>query len=140
MRLNWGSWHPVRRSKVSENDGFVGIDDAVETMTFRYQGLWTPTISDSISFQMGLGDSDTTIGPGDYFDRSWDNKYQHFSWKKMANDWSDIELSIYHNAIDFVDEDRAASVEDVLGYWGDRGNGKDQLMAMWLYRLRFKYL
>jgi iron complex outermembrane receptor protein len=109
--------------KVSENDGFVGINDAVETKTFRYQGLWTPTITDSISFQVGLGDSDTTIGPGDYFARSWENKYQHFSWKKMANDWSNLELSIYHNAIDFVDEDRAVTVEDVLAYWGDFGNG-----------------
>ena len=41
----------------------------------------------------------------------------------MTNDWSDLELSIYHNAIDFVDEDRAATVADVLGYWGDFGNG-----------------
>ena len=109
--------------KVSENDGFAGINDAAKTTTFRYQGLWTPTITDSIIFQVGIGDSDTTIGPGDYFARSWDKKYQHFSWKKVTNDWSDLELSIYHNAIDFVDEDRAATVADVLGYWGDFGNG-----------------
>jgi iron complex outermembrane receptor protein len=110
--------------KVSENDGFANIDDAAETLTLRYQGLWTPTIKDSINFQIGYGDTDTTIGPSNYYERRWDNKYQHISWKRVTNDWSDIELSVYHNAIDFVDEDRPITVGEVLGYWGANENGE----------------
>ena len=115
--------------KVSENDGFANIDDAAETLTLRYQGLWTPTIQDSINFQIGYGDTDTTIGPSNYYERRWDNKYQHIAWKRVTNNWSDIELSVYHNAINFVDEDRPITVGEVLGYWGANEDGKslDQL-------------
>ena len=115
--------------KVSENDGFANIDDAAETLTLRYQGLWTPTIQDSINFQIGYGDTDTTIGPSNYYERRWDNKYQHIAWKRVTNNWSDIEFSVYHNAINFVDEDRPITVGEVLGYWGANEDGKslDQL-------------
>ena len=110
--------------KVSENNGFPGIDDAAETLTLRYQGLWTPTIKDSINFQIGYGDTDTTIGPSHYYERQWDNKYQHVAWKRVTNNWSDIELSVYHNAINFIDEDRPITVGEVLGYWGANENGE----------------
>jgi iron complex outermembrane receptor protein len=120
--------------KVSDNDGFVGIDDAAETVTMRYQGLWTPTIQDSINFQIGYGDTDTTIGPRDYLDRKWKNKYQHIEWKRVANNWSDIELSVYHNVINFVDEELPITVDDVLDEWaadesGESKNGDVKLTA-----------
>ena len=83
----------------------------------RYQGLWTPTIQDSINFQIGYGDTDTTIGPRDYLDRKWKNKYQHIEWKRVTNNWSDIELSVYHNVINFVDEELPITVDDVLNEW-----------------------
>ena len=116
--------------KVSENDGFPGIDDAAETLTMRYQGLWTPTVKDSVNFQIGYGDTDTTIGPSKYYERQWESKYQHIAWKRIANDWSDIKFSIYHNSIDFDDKEQAITVGDVLYYWGANEDGKslDQLL------------
>jgi iron complex outermembrane receptor protein len=110
--------------KVSENDGFSGIDDAAETLTMRYQGLWTPTVKDSINFQIGIGDTDTTIGPSDYYERQWDTQYQHVAWKRVTNDWSDVEFSIYHNSINFVDTEQTIRVSDVLYYWGADENGE----------------
>ena len=80
----------------------------------RYQGLWTPSVTDSVNFQLGTGDTKTTIGPSDYKKRHWKNKYQHFNWKRIANEWSDIELVLYHNEIDFVDNEDVWTVKTVL--------------------------
>lgn len=116
--------------RVSQNDGAPGNGDFADTLVMRYQGLWTPTMADTISFQIGKGDTETVIAlvekddPVDkLYERHWKSNYQHLEWKRIVNDWSDIELSIYHNAMDFVDEDRAATVEQVLAYYGDFGNG-----------------
>jgi hypothetical protein len=84
----------------------------------RYQGLWTPTVTDSINFQLGTGDTKTTIGPSDYKKRHWKNKYQHFNWKRITNDWSDVELVLYHNEIDFVDNDDPYDVATILYLYG----------------------
>jgi iron complex outermembrane receptor protein len=110
--------------KASDNEGFdledypdyagKGFSDSADTFTMRFQGLWTPTVTDSINFQLGTGDTKTTIGPSDYKKRHWKNKYQHFNWKRIANEWSDIELVLYHNEIDFVDNDDTYDVDAVL--------------------------
>ena len=105
--------------KASKNEGFEGfdgkeIDDSADTLTLRFQGLWTPTVTDSINFQLGVGDTKTTIGPNDYHERHWKSKYQHFNWKRIANERSDIELVLYHNEIDFVDNDDMWTVQTVV--------------------------
>ena len=110
--------------KASDNEGFdfedyadyagKGFSDSADTFTVRYQGLWTPTVTDSINFQLGTGDTKTTIGPSDYKKRHWKNKYQHFNWKRIANEWSDVELVLYHNQIDFVDNEDVWTVKTVL--------------------------
>ena len=105
--------------KASDSQGFEDFDgkdisDSADTFTVRYQGLWTPTVTDSINFQLGTGDTKTTIGPSDYKKRHWKNKYQHFNWKRIANEWSDVELVLYHNEIDFVDNEDVWTVKTVL--------------------------
>lgn len=105
--------------KASDSQGFEDFDgkdisDSADTFTVRYQGLWTPTVTDSINFQLGTGDTKTTIGPSDYKKRHWKNKYQHFNWKRIANEWSDVELVLYHNQIDFVDNEDVWTVKTVL--------------------------
>lgn len=115
--------------KASENNGFEDfggndIADSVDTFTLRYQGLWTPTGTDSINFQLGTGDAKTTIGPSDYKKRHWKNKYQHFNWKRIANEWSDIELVLYHNEIDFVDNDDSYDVATTLYFYGADEDGQ----------------
>ena len=106
--------------RVSQNDGSSGNGDFADTLVMRYQGLWTPTVADTISFQIGRGDTETIVelvdkdDPTDkLFERHWKSNYQHLEWKRIVNDWSDIELSIYHNAIDFVDEDWGFTVNDI---------------------------
>jgi iron complex outermembrane receptor protein len=109
--------------KASDNEGFnlekypnfagKEYSDSADTFTTRYQGLWTPTVKDSINFQLGAGDSKTTIGPSVYKTRHWKNKFQHFNWKRITNNWSDIELVLYHNQIDFVDNEDVWTVETV---------------------------
>lgn len=109
--------------KASRNDGFENfkgkdIPDSADTFTFRYQGLWTPTVTDTINFQIGTGDTKTTIGPKDYHKRHWKNKYQHLNWKRITNDWSDFEFGLYHNEIDFSDNETAYDVETALDNFG----------------------
>ena len=109
--------------KASDSHGFEDFDgkdisDSADTFTVRYQGLWTPTVTDSINFQLGTGDTKTTIGPSDYKKRHWKNKYQHFNWKRIANEWSDVELVLYHNEIDFVDNDDSYDVATTLYLYG----------------------
>ena len=117
--------------RVSQNDGAPGNGDFADTLVMRYQGLWTPTVADTISFQIGKGDTETIIelvdkdDPDDkLFERHWKSNYQHLEWKRMVNDWSDIELSIYHNEIDFEDEDWGATVNDILIKFDDRINAQ----------------
>lgn len=105
--------------KASKNDGFEEVDDSADTFSLRYQGLWTPTVNDTINFQIGLGITQTTIEHDDDEEsltpgRDWSSKYQYFNWKRVTNNWSDIEFSLYHNAIDFVDDDADWSVQVVL--------------------------
>ena len=111
--------------KASDSQGFEDFDgkdisDSADTFTVRYQGLWTPTVTDSINFQLGTGDTKTTIGPSDYKKRHWKNKYQHFNWKRIANEWSDVELVLYHNEIDFVDNDDSYDVDTVLSFYAPK--------------------
>jgi iron complex outermembrane receptor protein len=120
--------------KASDNEGFEDfsgndIADSADTFTMRYQGLWTPTVTDSINFQLGTGDTKTTIGPSDYKKRHWKNKYQHFNWKRIANKWSDIELVLYHNEIDFVDNDDSYDVRRALGLYNIGDDCKDNKYA-----------
>jgi iron complex outermembrane receptor protein len=120
--------------KASDNEGFEDfsgndIADSADTFTMRYQGLWTPTVTDSINFQLGTGDTKTTIGPSDYKKRHWKNKYQHFNWKRIANKWSDIELVLYHNEIDFVDNDDSYDVRRALGLYSIGDDCKDNKYA-----------
>jgi iron complex outermembrane receptor protein len=120
--------------KASDNEGFEDfsgndIADSADTFTMRYQGLWTPTVTDSINFQLGTGDTKTTIGPSDYKKRHWKNKYQHFNWKRIANKWSDIELVLYHNEIDFVDNEDSYDVRRALGLYSIGDDCKDNKYA-----------
>jgi iron complex outermembrane receptor protein len=92
----------------------IPIDDGAETVTARYHGLWTPTASDTIDFQLGIGETQTAIGYEEYFDRTWDNTYQHLSWKHISNDWSDIELIFYHNSLDFIDEAQGITLSGLI--------------------------
>ena len=117
--------------RVSQNDGAPGNGDFADTLVMRFQGLWTPTVADTISFQIGKGDTETIIAlvekddPTEkLFERHWKSNYQHLEWKRMINDWSDIELSIYHNAIDFEDEDWGATVNDILINFDNRINAQ----------------
>lgn len=95
-------------------DKFIPIDDGAETVTVRYHGLWTPNATDSIDIQLGVGETETAIGYDAYFDRTWDNTYQHLSWKHIANDWSDIELILYHNSLDFIDESEGITLSRLI--------------------------
>ena len=104
--------------KVSKNDGFVGANDSADTLLMRYQGLWTPTVTDTVNFQIGMGDTDTIINPTEVHGRHWKSNYQHLEWQRIANNWSDIEFGLYHNAMDFVDDHQSWSVADVLNEAG----------------------
>jgi iron complex outermembrane receptor protein len=120
--------------KASDSLGFEDFDgkdisDSADTFTLRYQGLWTPSVTDSINFQLGTGDTKTTIGPSDYKKRHWKNKYQHFNWKRIANEWSDIELVLYHNQIDFVDNDNPYDVRGALKLFNIDDDCKDNEYA-----------
>ena len=119
--------------KASDNGGFdledypdyagKSFSDSADTFTMRYQGLWTPTVTDSINFQLGTGDTKTTIGPRVYKKRHWKKKYQHFNWKRIANKWSDIELVLYHNEINFVDNEDVWTVKTVVDEFDSNKDG-----------------
>jgi iron complex outermembrane receptor protein len=123
--------------RVSQNDGSSGNGDFADTLVMRYQGLWTPTVADTISFQIGKGDTETIVelvdkdDPTDkLFERHWKSNYQHLEWKRIVNDWSDIELSIYHNAIDFVDEDWGFTVNDIAAIFDQTLSDGAKLLLM----------
>jgi len=114
------------------NDGFddvifrgqpISVDDSSKNSSATFKGLWTPTASDSVEFQVGLSDSDLGIGEREYFTRKLSYKYQYANWSRLMNSGNALQMSLYHNDLDIVDEvtplflSEALGVADTSPYW-----------------------
>jgi len=106
------------------NDGFddaigvngkpVSVDDDSEAVSFTSKGLWTPSSSDNVEFQIGATKSDIWQGEFDYINRDMSYQYQYFNWTHLNTQGNKIQLIAYHNSLDMEDDVQPRKISEVL--------------------------
>jgi iron complex outermembrane receptor protein len=109
---------------VRGNDGFddgitvagvpVSVDDDSEAVSFTSKGLWTPSSSDNVEFQIGATKSDVGMGEFDYMNRELSYQYQYFNWTHLNTQGNKIQLIAYHNSLDLEDDVQPREISEVL--------------------------
>lgn len=101
------------------NSGFSGLDipeggpwpthtveDDMHTRQFRLQGIYTPTLNDSVEVIFGFGEDRLHLPENDvrgYHNREFDNHYQQVRWSHLLDN-GDISVSFYHNYLHIEDD------------------------------------
>ena len=91
---------------------FDRIQDSNEALHLNLRLIYTPTVFDTIDFQMGVGKSDLDIpgndltdGPNGFNEREIETNFQFIQWRKSLQNTNEIQLQLYHNRL-AVDEIR----------------------------------
>jgi iron complex outermembrane receptor protein len=109
---------------VRANDGFddtewrgntLAINDDSESISLTSKGLWTPSTSDNIEFQIGAAKSDIAIGDQDFLNRELSYQYQYLNWTHLNKRGNKVQLVVYHNDLDLDDDVKAQKISDILG-------------------------
>ena len=113
---------------VRSNDGFdnsiwegqyIEVKDDSEAMSFSSKGLWTPSASDNIEFQMGVTKSDIWLGKRDYNNRDMSYQYQYVNWTRLSEQGSKFQLIAYHNNLDLENNVMPQKISEILGVSDD---------------------
>lgn len=102
-----------------QNSGFEGLSepengpwpthtrkDDLKTTQFRWQGLFTPTLSDELDITLGFGKDRLKLPENDvrgYHNREFDSHYQQLRWTH-ALDNGDVTVNFYHNYLHIEDD------------------------------------
>jgi len=106
------------------NDGFddiqllgntLAVKDDSESISLTSKGLWTPSSSDNIEFQIGAAESDIWIGGQEFLNREMSYQYQYVNWTHLNKQGNKVQLVIYHNDLDLDDDVKAEKISDILG-------------------------
>ena len=109
---------------VRGNDGFddtqwrgnlLAIKDDSESISLTSKGLWTPSSSDNIEFQIGATESDLWIGEDEYFNRDMSYQYQYLNWTRLNKQGNKLQLVVYHNDLDLDDDVQAQTISEIIG-------------------------
>ena len=110
------------------NDGFddgirfngepITIDDDSEAASFTFKGLWTPSASDNIEFQVGATESEQGIElilDGEFDKRSMSYQYQYLNWSHLSEQGNKTQLVVYHNDLNLDDDVEPQKISEILG-------------------------
>jgi iron complex outermembrane receptor protein len=106
------------------NDGFddgiflgrsISINDDSEAISFTSKGLWTPSSTDNIEFQIGLAESDLWIGKDEFTNRDMSYQYQYLNWNHLTEHGNSLQLIAYHNDLELKDEMEPQRISEVIG-------------------------
>ena len=113
------------------NDGFddgirfngepITIDDDSEAASFTFKGLWTPSASDNIEFQVGATESEQGIElilDGEFDKRSMSYQYQYLNWSHLSEQGNKTQLVVYHNDLTLDDDVKPQKLFDTLEQLG----------------------
>lgn len=102
---------------------FDKIRDSNEALHFIFKGLYTPSLTDTLEFQLGLGKStiDIPYPPphGDirgYNHRQFTNDFQLLRWRHNFNDENELRLQLSHNRLsmdEFRQLDLLSAIEGI---------------------------
>ena len=98
---------------------FLNIKDDSEAISFTSKGLWTPSASDNIEFQIGATDSDIWQGEREYFNRDISYQYQYVNWTHLSGQGGKFQLIAYHNDMELEDDVRPQKISEILGVTDD---------------------
>ena len=113
---------------VRGNDGFdnsiwrgqlLEIRDDSEAISFTSKGLWTPSASNNVEFQIGATKSDIWLGEQEYTNRDMSYQYQYVNWTRLSEQGSKFQLIAYHNNLDLEDDVRPQRISEILGVSDD---------------------
>jgi iron complex outermembrane receptor protein len=89
----------------TESEGFVDKADDSASKTFNLQGVYRPTLSDSLTFGAGLRetdfDSESFRVPRE---RLYRTHYQQLVWNRILTGDQDLNVQLYHNALRSPDD------------------------------------
>lgn len=106
------------------NDGFddgiflgrsIAINDDSEAISFTSKGLWTPSSTDNIEFQIGVAESDLWIGKDEFTNRDMSYQYQYLNWNHLTEHGNSLQLIAYHNDLELKDEMEPQRISEVIG-------------------------
>ena len=107
------------------NDGFddgirfngepITIDDDSEAASFTFKGLWTPSASDNIEFQVGATESEQGIGEDSFVNREMSYQYQYLNWSHLSEQGNKTQLVVYHNDLNLDDDVQPQKISEILG-------------------------
>ena len=98
---------------------FIEVKDDSEAMSFTSKGLWTPSASDNIEFQMGVTKSDIWLGKRDYNNRDMSYQYHYVNWTRLSEQGSKFQLIAYHNNLDLENNVMPQKISEILGVSDD---------------------
>lgn len=88
-----------------KNAGNRFFEDNFDSKAINFSGVLTPTLSDTIDFNMGLSDGFVNIGRASNLNNEFSRRehlthYQHVRWNHTLNDQHEFKLSFTHNYVD----------------------------------------
>lgn len=106
------------------NDGFddgiflgqsIAVNDDSEAISFTSKGLWTPSSTDNIEFQVGVAESDLWIGEKDeYVNRDMSYRYQYLNWNHLTEHGNSLQFIAYHNDLELIDDVKPEKISEVI--------------------------
>lgn len=106
------------------NDGFdnglylgqpVTVNDDSDALSFVTKGLWTPSSTDNIEFQIGATESNFWLGEKEFIKRDMSYQYQYLNWSHLNKQGNKIELIAYHNKLNLEDDIKPQKISEILG-------------------------
>lgn len=112
-----GSVEYILSANYDENDGYHFYDDGILNRSINLTGTATPTLTDTITFNLGVSDGKVNIGQSDDLDNLFSPRehfthYQHLSWTHIVDETNEIKLNFTHNYVDL--DAQKAPVAEVL--------------------------
>jgi iron complex outermembrane receptor protein len=83
----------------------VRMEDGAELSQLNFSGLYTPTLSDTLQFQLGLSDGQLGVGsanhPADFSRREQALSYQNLSWTRILSPQQQFRVQVNHSHADY---------------------------------------
>lgn len=97
-------------------------EDGNEAIKGRFEALYTPNLTNTFQFHVGVGKSDVNRAEGAFSDdisghNHWQFKdnYQMFRWDHIINDRNDFQLQVHHNRLELRESRELGYMSELLG-------------------------
>lgn len=105
-----------------QSEPFDRIQDNNEALHVTIKGIYAPSLTDTIEFQAGVGESDLDV-PGDdisdeargFNEREYKNNYQLIRWTRNLKQDNELQLQFYHNRLAVTEQRELGPLSDILG-------------------------